>query len=321
MNGSAVIADRPTEFVAPIAVLCPGQGSQKPGMLSPWLALPGVEKQLSEWSQLAGMDLMRLGTAADASEIVDTAVAQPLVVAMSLIALQELQAVGTLTSDTIIAGHSVGELAAAVGAGVISSSDAIALAAVRGRVMASACGLAKTGMSAVLGGELSQVLVKLDELGLMPANYNGAGQVVVAGRIDALCALSADPPPGTKVVALRVAGAFHTSFMASAQERFTYEIRNIHANNPIRPLLSNADGKFVTSGDDALARIAAQITRPVRWDLCTETLASSAVSAVVELPPAGALTGIARRELPDVARRPLRTPVDLLSADLTGAGA
>lgn len=279
-------------------------------MLAPWLALPGATDRLELWSKAAGLDLVRLGTTATAEEIVDTAVTQPLVVAAALLAFAEI-APETIPADTIVAGHSVGEFAAAAVAGVISADEAVTLAAIRGREMAKACALEPTGMSAVLGGDEATVLARLAELDLVPANRNAVGQIVAAGRLEALAELAANPPEKARVRALPVAGAFHTAFMAPAQDAVADAIAQITPNDPTRTLLSNFDGKPVTSGADAITKLAAQVTRPVRWDLCTETVRAAAVSAVAELPPAGTLVGIAKRELKGTPNLALKTPEDL----------
>ncbi|MEV6224999.1 MULTISPECIES: ACP S-malonyltransferase [Nocardia] len=303
-----------------IALLTPGQGSQTPGMLTPWLALPGATDRLELWSKAAGLDLVRLGTTATAEEIVDTAVTQPLVVAAALLAFAEI-APGSIPADTVVAGHSVGEFAAAAVAGVITADEAVALAAIRGREMAKACALEPTGMSAVLGGDEATVLARLAELDLVPANRNAVGQIVAAGRLEALAELAANPPEKARVRALPVAGAFHTVFMAPAQEAVADAIAQISPSDPIRTLLSNFDGQPVTSGADAIEKLAAQVTRPVRWDLCNETIRAAAVSAVVELPPAGTLVGIAKRELKGTPNLALKTPEDLPAlAELTTSG-
>ncbi|TCJ93483.1 [acyl-carrier-protein] S-malonyltransferase [Nocardia alba] len=291
-------------------MLTPGQGSQTPGMLTPWLALPGATDRLELWSKAAGLDLVRLGTTATAEEIVDTAVTQPLVVAAALLAFAEI-APGSIPADTIVAGHSVGEFAAAAVAGVITADEAVALAAIRGREMAKACALEPTGMSAVLGGDEAVVLARLAELDLVPANRNAVGQIVAAGSLEALAELAANPPEKARVRALPVAGAFHTAFMAPAREAVADAIAQISPSDPIRTLLSNFDGQPVTSGADAIEKLAAQVTRPVRWDLCNETIRAAAVSAVVELPPAGTLVGIAKRELKGTPNLALKSPEDL----------
>ncbi|MEJ2857590.1 MULTISPECIES: ACP S-malonyltransferase [unclassified Saccharothrix] len=294
-----------------IALLAPGQGSQTPGMLAPWLELEGAGQRVAAWSEATGLDLARLGTTADAEEIKDTAITQPLVVALALLAFEELRRRVEVPAGTIIAGHSVGELAAAAVAGVLSSDDAVALAAVRGAEMAAACALEPTGMAAVLGGEEADVLARLDELGLVGANRNGAGQIVAAGPLSALDKLVENPPERAKIRRLQVAGAFHTSYMAPAEDALRAKAEGIVVEDPTLPLLSNADGAEVTSGAEVLNRLISQVTRPVRWDSCQATLGAKGVTAVVELPPAGALTGLAKRELKGTPTLALKTPDQL----------
>jgi [acyl-carrier-protein] S-malonyltransferase len=283
-------------------------------MLAPWLDDPGAAESVARWSEAAGLDLRRLGVDAGADEIVDTAVTQPLVVAAALLAAARLTAKSELPTGTVVAGHSVGELAAAAIAGVLSADDAVALAAVRGREMAAACHASPTGMSAVLGGDADEVLAALERLGLDPANRNAAGQVVAAGPVEALDALAADPPGRARVKRLPVAGAFHTRFMAPAEAALRAAVAELTPADPARPLLSNADGAVVTDGAEVLSRLVAQVTRPVRWDSCTATLRELGVGAVVELPPAGALVGIAKRELKGTPTLALKTPDDLAGA-------
>ncbi|XVS65965.1 ACP S-malonyltransferase [Actinosynnema sp. CA-299493] len=294
-----------------IALLAPGQGSQTPGMLTPWLEVEGAAERVAAWSEATGLDLARLGTTADADEIKDTAVTQPLVVALALLAYEELRRRVELPADTVVGGHSVGELAAAAIAGVLSTDDAVALAAVRGAEMAAACALTPTGMAAVLGGEEDEVLARLDELGLVGANRNGAGQIVAAGPLDALAALVEQPPTRAKIRTLKVAGAFHTRFMAPAEDALRARAAGIVVKDAALPLLSNADGTVVSEGDEVLSRLISQVTRPVRWDACQATLAGHGVTAVVELPPAGALTGLAKRELKGTPTLGLKTPDQL----------
>jgi [acyl-carrier-protein] S-malonyltransferase len=294
-----------------IALLAPGQGAQSPGMLAPWLALRGAQQRIAVWSDIISLDLRRLGTTAAAEEIKDTAVTQPLVVALSLLVAEELTRRVDLPTDAPIAGHSVGELAAAAVAGALTAEEAIALAAVRGQEMARACALAPTGMSAVLGGDPDDVMAVLAELGLEAANYNGAGQIVVAGPLDALATLAAHKPPRTRVLPLPVAGAFHTSFMAPAEHALAQYATQLTAKNPARPLLSNSDGEVVDDGTEMLRRLVAQVTRPVRWTSCMATLGALAITATVELPPAGTLSSLVKRDMKGTVTLALRTPEDL----------
>ncbi|OBG19725.1 ACP S-malonyltransferase [Mycobacterium sp. 852002-51057_SCH5723018] len=298
-----------------IALLAPGQGAQTEGMLSPWLEQPGAADQLALWSKASGLDLVRLGTTASTEEITDTAVTQPLVVATTLLAHQELARRGLLIdADLIVAGHSVGEIAAYAIAGVIGADDAVALAATRGAEMAKACAIEPTGMSAVLGGDEAEVLSRLEELELFPANRNAAGQIVAAGSLAALEKLAEDPPAKARVRALGVAGAFHTKYMAPALDGYAAAAAAVATAEPTATLLSNRDGKPVKSAAAAMDALVAQLTQPVRWDLCTEYLregTENTVTAIVEFPPAGTLTGIAKRELRGVTARAVKSPADL----------
>jgi [acyl-carrier-protein] S-malonyltransferase len=281
-------------------------------MLSPWLEMPGASDQLASWSDASGLDLIRLGTTASAEEITDTSVTQPLVVAATLLAHQELTRRGLAASgDIVAAGHSVGEIAAYAIGGVLSADDAVALAATRGSEMAKACALEPTGMSAVLGGDETEVLARLEDLELVPANRNAAGQIVAAGRLDALEKLAENPPEKARVRQLATAGAFHTHFMASALDGYAAAAANVETSEPTAIVLSNADGQPVASASDAMTKLIAQLTRPVRWDLCTETLRQRNVTAVVEFPPAGTLTGIAKRELRGIGTHAVKSPADL----------
>jgi [acyl-carrier-protein] S-malonyltransferase len=284
-------------------------------MLGPWLELAGAADRIDAWSTISGLDLARLGTTATAEEITDTAVTQPLVVAATLLAHEELTKRGLLSGkDVTVAGHSVGEIAAYAIAGVISADDAVKLAAIRGSEMAKACALEPTGMSAVLGGDEAEVLARLDALDLVPANRNAAGQIVAAGMLSALDKLAEDPPAKARVRQLATAGAFHTHFMASATDGYVGAVSTVTTTEPsslTTTLLSNADGQPVASAADAMSKLVAQLTRPVRWDLCTETMRRINVTALVEFPPAGTLAGIAKRELRGVPTHAVKSPADL----------
>ncbi len=296
-------------------------------MLAGWLELPRAAERIAAWSDISGLDLARLGTTATAEEITDTAVTQPLVVAATLLAHEELAKRGSLgegSEDTsiVVAGHSVGEIAAYAIAGVISADEAVSLAATRGAEMAKACALEPTGMSALLGGDEDEVLARLEALDLVPANRNAAGQIVAAGAVSALEKLAEDPPARARVRQLATAGAFHTQYMVTALEGYTAVANRItpaEISSPNVTLLSNADGRPVSSAADAMTKLVAQMTQPVRWDLCTATIRElfeqasdvGGVTAIVEFPPAGTLTGIAKRELKGTPAHPIKYPADL----------
>jgi [acyl-carrier-protein] S-malonyltransferase len=286
----------------------PGQGAQTPGFLSPWLEVPGLAEQLGAWSELADQDLIRLGTTGSAEEITDTSVAQPLLVAAAL------AAAGLLGEPDAAAGHSVGELAAGAIAGVLSAADAVRLTRVRGEAMAAATAAEPTGMIAVLGGDEATVLAAIADAGLTPANVNGAGQIVAGGTMANIEAFVANPPADARLRPLRVAGAFHTSHMAPAVEALAQAAADTVVKDPAITLLSNADGSVVTSGSNWVERIITQVATPVRWDLCMETMSDIGVIALIELPPGGTLTGMAKRALPGVELLALRTPDQLHAA-------
>jgi [acyl-carrier-protein] S-malonyltransferase len=310
-----------------LIITAPGQGAQTPGFLAPWLELPGVAERLGAASELAGCDLIRFGTTANADEITDTAVAQPLLVAAAIVAAAALsggdpgsggdQGSGGDPDDMpadAAAGHSVGELAAGVIAGVLTADDAMRLVRVRGTAMAAAAAVEPTGMTAVLGGEADAVLAAIASHGLTPANVNGAGQIVAAGTLADLEAFAAAPPAGARLRPLQVAGAFHTRHMAPAVAALRDAAAGVPVRDPAMTLLSDADGAAVTTGKEWLERIIAQVAAPVRWDLCMRTMADLGVTAIIELPPGGTLVGLARRALPGVAQLAVKTPDQLDAA-------
>jgi [acyl-carrier-protein] S-malonyltransferase len=299
-----------------LVIVAPGQGAQTPGFLRPWLELPAFEDRMRWLSAVADIDLIHYGTQADAETIRDTAIAQPLLVASGLAVALELfphPADGFRVLGAA-AGHSVGEIAAAAGVGVISAEQAMVFVRERGRAMAAASAITPTGMTAVIGGDSDEVTAKLVEHGLTPANINGAGQVVAAGTLEQLAALKADPPKPAKLVELSVAGAFHTAHMAPAVETLARYARAITTHDPRARLLSNRDGAVVHNGREVLRRIVEQVQNPVRWDLCMETMRDLGVTGLLEVPPAGTLVGLAKRALPGVATFALRSPGDLDAA-------
>lgn len=305
-----------------IVVACPGQGSQTPGFLAPWLELDGVADSLARYSEAAEVDLIAHGTESDADTIRDTRIAQPLIVAASLIASQALVERAGRRADGV-AGHSVGELAAIVGTGVISAEESMRLVGVRGRAMADAAAHTPTGMSAVIGGDEQAVLERLAELELTPANYNGGGQIVAAGALPALASLAEAPVKGTRVIPLQVAGAFHTSYMSSAVEALRSAVADVTPNDPNLRLWTNRDGSIVTSGPQALDFIVDQVSSPVRWDLCMASFADAGITGMIELAPAGALAGLAKRGLRGTPVVAVKSPDDLDAAAelLNGAAA
>lgn len=297
-----------------IVVVCPGQGSQTPGFLTPWLELDGAREQFEDMSEVTGVDLVAHGTVSDADTIRDTAVAQPLIVAAGLLAITALLGEGRRERIGGVAGHSVGEVTAAAAAGILSVPDAMTLVAARGAAMADAAALEATGMSAVLGGDEDALLERLRELGLEPANFNGAGQIVVAGALEALETLRSSPPAGSRVIPLQVAGAFHTSYMAPATDRLRAVTDRLEASDPTLPIWTNRDGSRVTSGAAFLDLLVGQVSSPVRWDSTMASFAAAGITGLIEVAPAGALVGLAKRSLKSVPTVAVKTPDDLPAA-------
>ena len=293
-----------------LAIIAPGQGSQTPGMLNNWIQDPSLKEQIISWSDAIGLDLLHLGTNADADEIKDTANAQPLIVATSLLGAHALG----IKQFAVTSGHSVGELAAAALSGAISEIDALRIVRTRGIEMAKAAAASTAGMSAVLGGDRAEVLSAIAALDLVAANDNGAGQIVAAGDLESLSQLGENPPAGARVRALAVAGAFHTPFMQPAVEPLRTLTSSIATHNVLIQVISNKDGQVITAGTEVLNRIVNQIANPVRWDLCMETMKSMGITGVIELPPAGTLVGLLKRAASEIETFALKSADDLDAA-------
>jgi [acyl-carrier-protein] S-malonyltransferase len=293
-----------------LAIIAPGQGSQTPGMLNSWIQDPALKKLIATWSDAIGLDLLHLGTNADADEIKDTSNAQPLIVATSLLGAHALG----IKQFAVTSGHSVGELAAAALSGAISEIDALRIVRTRGIEMAKAAAASTAGMSAVLGGDRAEVLSAIAALDLVAANDNGAGQIVAAGDLESLSQLGENPPAGARVRALAVAGAFHTPFMQPAVEPLRTLTSSIATHNVLIQVISNKDGQVITAGTEVLNRIVNQIANPVRWDLCMETMKSMGITGVIELPPAGTLVGLLKRAASEIETFALKSADDLDAA-------
>lgn len=299
-----------------IVVACPGQGSQTPGFMLPWLELEAYASTIDQLSEASGIDLRLHGTVSDADTIRDTAVAQPLIVGSGVAALKELLEGKSLFAAGIagVAGHSVGEITAAVAAGIFTAEEGIRFVSHRANAMAKAAALEPTGMAAVLGGEQAVVEARLAELGLEPANYNGGGQIVAAGALDAIAALQAEGPAGARVIPLQVAGAFHTRYMASAVESLAEYAETVTVADPEVTIWTNKDASEVASGNEFVSLLVNQVKSPVRWDLAMQALVNAGVTAVIEVPPAGTLVGMAKRSMPGIELLALKGPEQLDAA-------
>ncbi len=299
-----------------IVIVCPGQGSQTPGFMSPWLELPTFRASIESMQVASGIDLTTHGTLSDADTIRDTAVAQPLIVAAGIASLAAFSSGKSLVELGVggVAGHSVGEITAAVAAGVLTETDGIKFVAHRGKAMAEAAALESTSMAAVVGGEQDVVLARLNELGLYPANFNGGSQIVAAGSAEAIAALQAEGPAGARVIPLQVAGAFHTRFMQPAVSSLKDFSGSISPSTPAVKLWSNEQGQLVTDGKEFMNLLVSQVSNPVRWDLCMEAMVSAGVTALIELCPAGTLTGLAKRSMPGIETLAVKSPENIDAA-------
>lgn len=293
-----------------LVVVCPGQGSQTPGMLNPWLELPEFRAAVEQQQSASGVALIEHGTTSDAETIRDTAIAQPLIVATGVASMATLD----LSGASGFAGHSVGEITAAVAAGVFSAEEGIRFVTERANQMAKAARAEKTSMAAVLGGEQEIVEARLAELGLEPANYNGGGQIVAAGSAEGIAALQAQGPTGSKVIPLQVAGAFHTRYMAAASASLAEYAETISVSDPRTNLWTNAGGKLISSGDEFLQLLVTQVKSPVRWDLCMQALVAAGVTGILEVAPGGTLVGLAKRGMPGIEAFALKSPENLDAA-------
>jgi [acyl-carrier-protein] S-malonyltransferase len=217
--------------------------------------------------------------------------------------------------NIIYSGHSVGEFSAACLAGFYSDETAMKLVSVRGKAMAEAAASnSATGMSAVLGGDKAEIIKHIEQFDLVPANVNSNGQIVASGLLTNLEKLSANPPASTKVRKLDVAGAFHSQFMKSAESELEDEFAQVELTKPTCSFISNKDGQTITESTQLKSRLISQITSPVRWDLCQAKMVELGVTGMLELAPAGVLTGIAKREMPGVELFAIKSPEDIDTA-------
>lgn len=299
-----------------IAVVCPGQGSQTPGFMLPWLELDSFSQSIDAMSSASGLDLRAFGTVGDADTIRDTAVAQPLIVAAGVASLAALLNGARLSDSGVagVAGHSVGEVTAAIASGILTDAAGINLVKERGNAMARAAALETTSMAAILGGDQQVVEARLAELGLEPANYNGGGQIVAAGSARAISDLQAEPPTGTRVIPLQVAGAFHTRYMEPAVATLDAYTQGLELADPKVRIWSNNGGREVASGAEYISLLVSQIKSPVRWDLTMAAMAAAGVTGIIEVSPGGTLTGLAKRSMPGVELVALKTPDNLEAA-------
>lgn len=293
--------------------MTPGQGSQTSGMYSTWITDTTNKELITKYSELIELDLFHYGTSASQAEITATNIAQPLLTALAFMSFGKLEV--NSNTNIIYSGHSVGEFSAASLAGFYSDENAMKLVSVRGKAMAEAAASnSTTGMSAVLGGDKAEVIKHIKQFDLVPANVNSNGQIVVSGLLTNLEKLSENPPASTKVRKLEVAGAFHSQFMKSAESELEKEFAQVEVTDSNSSFISNKDGQIVKDSFELKNRLITQITSPVRWDLCQAKMIGLGVIGMLELAPAGVLTGIAKREMPGVELFAIKSPEDIPGA-------
>ena len=299
-----------------LAIVCPGQGSQTAGFFTPWLELPEFRASIEAQQAASGLSLIEHGTLSDADTIRDTAVAQPLIVSAGVASLAALFGENGAVTASIagVAGHSVGEITAAVAAGIFTAEQGISFVKARSIAMAKAASLQSTSMAAVVGGDQAVVEARLAELELEPANYNGGGQIVAAGATEAIARLQAEGIAGSRVIPLQVAGAFHTRFMQPAVAELAEYAGTLEIADPKRYLWSNAGGKLIKSGPDFISLLVKQVSSPVRWDLTMAAMVEAGITAIIEVCPGGTLTGLAKRSMPGVETLALKSPEQLDAA-------
>lgn len=295
-----------------MALLFPGQGSQRPQMGVPWKDHPAwaVVDKLSE---ATGRDVADLLIEADADTLKATRNAQLAAFGLSLVVLYAARSSGLeYVPLAAVAGHSLGEYTALVAAGALDPTDGARLVAARGEAMQEAADQSPGTMAAVLGLEPDLVVKACAGVeGAWPANDNAPGQVVVAGTAEGVEAAgeAAKALGAKRVMALAVGGAFHSPLMASAQARLDEALGLAHFHDAEVDLVANVDASAHRTGwADLLSR---QLVSPVRWRESLLTLSGLGVTHFLELGPGSELSGMVKRTVDGAARANVATPADL----------
>jgi [acyl-carrier-protein] S-malonyltransferase len=299
----------------------PGQGSQQPGMGAAF-SNDAAWSVVEQASDATGRDVAHLLLDADADELVETRNAQLGTFVHSMVVLEALRSRGV--QPAAVAGHSLGELSALCAAGVLRFDDAVGLVAERGEAMQVCCTQRKGTMAAVLGldePQVTEVCAAVDG-DVWVANTNAPGQVVIAGdpaAIDAATAVAKEAG-AKRVMPLDVSGAFHTPFMAPAGERLGAAIAGAAFHDAQIPVAANVDGAIHTSATEWPGLLERQLTSPVRWTGCVESLLAAGATTFVEVGPGAVLTGTIKRIDKDTTRHSVMTP-DQLDAVVAATGA
>jgi len=284
-----------------VALTFPGQGSQAAGMADGLLDTP-LARTLVDAAAGRGLDL-RNALSGDDDALRPTEVAQPALLLVELVLAGALQTAGLDVAG--VAGHSVGEYAALVAAGALDPAEAMGLVVERGRAMAA---MREGGMAALLGAEASlaeEICREVEASGggvVVVANLNAPGQVVLSGARDALDrAVALARERGVRrALPLNVSGAFHSPLMAPAAERFGALLDRAAFRDATVPVVCNVDAEAVRDAEGLRERLRRQLTAPVRWVDCVNTLLELDAGALLEVGPGSVLTGLARRIAPEV---------------------
>lgn len=298
--------------MADVALVFPGQGSHRAGMASAWSEHPVAAPTFAEVATATGLDIVEL--ADDPAACASTAVAQPALFAVSVVAWRALRDAGV--EPALVAGHSLGEITAAVAAGCLSVADGARLVAERGRTMGQACARSPGSMAAVLGldDEARDQLEERLPAGVAVANENAPGQVVISGPPEAVeSATGIARDLGARVRPLDVEGAFHSEAMAPAVRAVAATLRELEVADPAVPLVTGVSGRALGQGEDVAAALVDGLLHPVRWRAVQQTLVASGAGLILEAGPGGVLRGLARRTV-DVPALTVDTPAALDAA-------
>jgi [acyl-carrier-protein] S-malonyltransferase len=303
-----------------IALIFPGQGSQKVGMGKALAdAFPICRETFAEADAALGEPLSRIIFEGPDDRLTMTENTQPAILATSIAAYRLLASKGV--SPSFVAGHSLGEYSANVAAGTFRFGDALQIVRRRGRYMQEAVPVGQGAMAAILGLDAARVLQACEEAAqgdvVSPANLNGAGQVVIAGATEAVKRASerAKALGARRAIPLPVSAPFHCAMMKPAEERLAPELRALVTANPRVPIVANADAEPKRTATEAIEALIRQVSSPVRWEAVVARLASEGVTTYVEVGPGTVLSGLVRKLHKDATVVSVATPDDLAAVE------
>jgi [acyl-carrier-protein] S-malonyltransferase len=284
-----------------LAYIFPGQGSQNPGMGKNLVEnFPVAARLFEELNDALHFSLSRLCFEGSPEELQLTENTQPAILGVSVAALRTLQSEGFPIPD-YVAGHSLGEYSALVGASSLTAADAVKTVRARGRYMQEAVPVGTGAMAAVIGGELKDIEAACAEASqgqvCAPANINSPGQVVIAGNTEAVDRASELLKNGLakRVIKLNVSAPFHSALMMPAQERLAVDLEQLSFGHLSGPLVTNVDAAVISKGSEARESLVRQVSSPVRWLESMEFLLAAGVDTFVEVGPGKVLSGLMRQ--------------------------